>query len=169
MKPGCVRENELAELLHRGHWPQACSAELKAHVAECRSCSELVLVAGFFQAARKEAASERPPSSASALWWRAQLRRRYQAVERVSKPILGAQLFALAVVLSLGGGAAVWAATRGASFVAWLQEIPHDLNLSAFLPDPLVSSSGSYWWIVPVLATLALISGVVVYIASEKE
>ena len=51
----CPREKEVADLLHRGHWPQACPADLRAHVDACRSCSELVLVTQAFQSARANA------------------------------------------------------------------------------------------------------------------
>ena len=165
----CEREQELAELLHHGHWPQACNPDLHAHVAQCRSCSELVLIAQSFQVMRKHALVASPAASSGALWWRAQLRRRNQAVERISKPIAGAQLFAFTVVLFLAVAATMWAATHGANTVAWLQNIARALKISAFLPEPFPESVGSFWWIVPVLATLALISGIVVYLASEKE
>lgn len=169
MHPGCEREKELAELLHRGHWPQACSADLRVHVAQCRSCSDLVVIAESFQAMRKQASSAPPTVSAGALWWRAQLRRRNQAVERIARPIAGASVFALAVALCLAVAAMIWVASHGASAVAWLKEMPRAFHLSAVLPDPLAQSVGSVWWVVPLLATLALISGVVVYFASERE
>ena len=41
---GCSREPELGEALNRGHWPQACSDELRSHVAGCQSCRELAAV-----------------------------------------------------------------------------------------------------------------------------
>lgn len=169
MPVGCIRERELAELLHRGHWPQACSAEFRAHVAQCRSCSDLALVAESFQAMRRQAASGSPTMFSGALWWRAQLRRRNQAVERIAKPIVGAHLFAFAVVLCLAVGAVIWAIGHGVNLAAWLNEIPRSLHFSALRPDPLAQSVGSLWWVVPLLATLALISGVVVYFGSEKE
>jgi hypothetical protein len=37
------------------------------------------------------------------------------------------------------------------------------------LPSSLAQNDGSLWILVPVLATIALLSGVVVYLASEKQ
>ena len=45
----CSREREITEALRNGHWPEACDAELRAHVNACRSCSDFVLVTHTFQ------------------------------------------------------------------------------------------------------------------------
>src|ERR1035438_4613488 len=82
----CPREKEVKELVERGHWPQACAPELRAHVNDCRSCGELVLVTSAFQKARIEAAGAAKLGSPGVLWWRAQLRRRNEAVERIGRP-----------------------------------------------------------------------------------
>src|SRR4051794_13273820 len=44
----CPREPEVTELLGRGHWPQASTDELRAHVAGCRACRQLVVVREAF-------------------------------------------------------------------------------------------------------------------------
>jgi hypothetical protein len=159
----CAREKEVAEFLHRGHWPQACTPELRDHVAACRQCSDLVLVTQTFQSAR---ASTTPPrlESPGALWWRAQLRRRNSALERINRPILGAQIFALAVALVLGVGMLGWESRHGMKLAALL----HDLHLSALLPTSL-TIEGNLWLILPLAATLALVSGVILYLATEKQ
>ena len=56
MRLGCVREPEITALLDRGHWPEACTEELRAHVSGCRSCRELVLVKQAFGSERIMAA-----------------------------------------------------------------------------------------------------------------
>jgi len=108
----CSREKEVAELLERGGWPQACAPDLRAHVSGCRSCGDLVLVTETFQRARAGAAGAARLASPEAIWWRAQLRRRNAAVERVGKPILGAQIFALAINLP-GRRGRGWAGSHG--------------------------------------------------------
>ncbi|MGA2650681.1 MAG: hypothetical protein ABSF28_09165 [Terracidiphilus sp.] len=95
----CVHEKELTGLLALGHYPHACPPELRDHVSACRSCSELALVTRAFQTARAQTAAAANLASPGLLWWRAQLRRRNEAVERVGKPILGANIFALSVML----------------------------------------------------------------------
>src|ERR1039457_6600114 len=120
----CPREKEVKELLERGQWPQACAPELRAHVSSCRSCGELVLVTSAFQKARIEAAGAAKLGSPGVLWWRAQLRRRNEAVERIGRPILGAQIFALAVNLVLAVVFVVWQAGLGFGGVSRLGHVP---------------------------------------------
>ena len=98
----CAREREVTELLDRGYWPEACPADLRGHVEACRVCSDLVLVSQAFQAAHKQSPALPHLESAGALWWRAQLRRRNAAIEKVGGRFLGAQIFAL--VISVVGG-----------------------------------------------------------------
>ena len=92
----CTREREVNEMLHRGHWPEACASELREHVDGCRTCSDLVLVTKTFQAARAHSAAMARPESAGALWWRAQLRRRNAKFLTIAMALLlsAAALFA---------------------------------------------------------------------------
>jgi hypothetical protein len=164
----CAREKEVVGMVRRGQWPQACPTELRAHVAACRSCGELVLVTQAFQSARMQTALPRL-ESAGALWWRAQLRRRSEAIERIGRPILGAQIFALAVALVLGVGLIGWALRQGFSLAAWIAELPRALHLDALLPASFPTLEGNLWLLVPLLATIALVSGVIVYLTTEKQ
>ncbi|MGA8090777.1 MAG: hypothetical protein WCA10_26115 [Terracidiphilus sp.] len=161
----CTREREVTELLHQGYWPEACPEELRAHVETCRSCSDLVLVSQAMQASRRQTLDIPRLESPGALWWRAQLRRRNAAIERVGRPILGAQIFALTLLIVVGAGGLVW---KGNLLRAWLENLPQALHLEALVPAAL-SQSGGLGWIVPALATVALLSGVVVYLATEKQ
>jgi hypothetical protein len=165
----CSREKEVTELLKRGHWPQACSPELRAHVAGCRACGDLALLTATFQAARAESASVAPLQSPGLLWWRAQLRRRNTAIERMARPLLGAQIFAFAVTLLAGAAFFVVRAQRGFHLLSWLEELPRTLHLEALLPAALPHFEDGIWLLVPALATLALLGGVAVYLSSEKQ
>jgi hypothetical protein len=162
----CWREREVTELMHRGYWPDACPAELKAHIDACRICSEIVLVTRTMQAARMQSMELPRLEPAGATWWRAQLRRRNAAIEKVTRPILGAQIFALAVALVVAVGVVFWQADN---WRTWFSELPHALHLEALIPATRTSSSETLWIVVPVLATIGLLSGVVVYLASEKQ
>jgi hypothetical protein len=164
----CNREREVTDLLHRGHWPQACPAELRAHVDTCRSCSDLVLVSQAFQQARSQSVAQPRLESPGALWWRAQLRRRNSAIERVARPIFGAQIFALAVSLVFAAGLLAWQVRRGFNAIAWIQDLPRALHLDALLPAAMPKFDGSLLLLAPILATLALLGGFAIYIASEK-
>jgi hypothetical protein len=164
----CKREKEVSELLARGHWPDACSGELRAHVAACRSCQDLILVKQAFRADRLVAAGSARLESPGALWWRAQLRRRNAAIERISRPVLGAQIFAVAVSLMAAIIYMASLAKRGLGWLEWLGQIPRALRLEVLLPEALQKYPGETWLVLSAVAMLAVMGGVIVYLASEK-
>jgi hypothetical protein len=167
----CPHEKEVRELIASGQWPAACPLELRAHAAACRACGELVLISVAFREARAESLVAARPVPPALLIWRAQLRRRNAAVERIGRPLLGAQIFALAMILAAAVGFAGFEAHRGVTWLTW-----------SFWRDGLFSaasqwnhlSSGSLaglGWLLPitVLATLAMLGGAVVFLATEKQ
>jgi hypothetical protein len=169
----CPREKEVKELVELGQWPVAVATaqELRAHVDGCRSCREFVLVTTAFQKARAETASAAKLGSPGVLWWRAQLRRRNAAVDRIGRPILGAQIFALAVYAVLAIAFVVWQARSGFGWLTRLEGLP---QATAVHLDSLWTSavSGPIWTplvMISAVATLALLGGVVVYLSSEKQ
>ena len=95
----CTCEKEIRELVENGQWPLASPPELRDHAAACRTCADLVLVAGAFQRTRATTIAAARPATPGAIWWRAQLRSRQQAFERIQRPLIGAQVFALVAVL----------------------------------------------------------------------
>lgn len=161
----CGREKELTELLDQGYWPEVASDDLRAHVNGCLPCQSLILVKQAFSAERAHAAAAARLEPPGVLWWRAQLRRRQAAIETIARPILGAQIFALAIALA---AAAIYLASQGGKEFAWLQQLPRALHLEALLPDSLAKYQGETWLVVSLVALLALMSGVVVYFASDK-
>ena len=166
----CSYENELTQALKSGHWPEGCGAELRAHVEACGSCSDLVLVTRTLQGARSESERAAVLGSPSLLWWRAQLRRRNAATERVSRPITIAQIFALFVY---GFVAVIFVASQyrhGLHWATWWPELVPARTFHSLLSQP--AGSGQVDWNLLLLisgaAVLALLSGLVVYLASEK-
>jgi hypothetical protein len=167
MLNGCPREKEVKELVERGQWPVATSPEIESHLRECRSCADLAVVTDAFQRARANAAGPRNVGAPGPLWWRAQLRRREAAMERIGRPILGAQLFALAVNLAVAAGFVAWEATHGVDWLSWFGS----RGVEAGGIGALVAAAFSGWGLlvtVPVLATVALLGGAAVYLAAEK-
>jgi hypothetical protein len=167
----CQHEKELSALLALGHYPHACPLELSTHVNTCRSCAELVLVTRAFQTARAQTAASANLASPGLLWWRAQLRRRNAAVERVGKPILGANIFALSITLLFAIGFLTTQATSGIRWLSWIRQLPQasEFHLESLWPSTLLSSGWGLPLLIPVCATLALLGGVVVYLALKKQ
>jgi hypothetical protein len=172
----CPHEKEVRELVARGQWPIAAEPELRDHVAGCRSCRDLVLLATAFQKARNEtlATVKLPPPEI--LLWRAQLRRRNAVVEQLARPLLGAQIFALAITLIVGLGFTAVEAYHGVDWLTssywseWIAQLPQPASLhwdslrSWMLTDP------TWGWavLVPAAATLALAGGVIFYLATDR-
>jgi hypothetical protein len=169
----CSRQPEIQELLVNGHWPHACPPELRAHLADCRSCSELLMVTQAFQQSRTTAAAQVKLPPPGAIWWRAQLRRRNAAVERVGKPILGAYVFALSMTILVALAFVISQARHGLRWLDWIDWLGQSgsatLHVDSLSPSTWLSSSGALMVLIPIFAMLALLGAVAVYLAAEKQ
>ena len=145
-----------------GHWPAAASAEVRAHVAGCRRCSDLVLVDTAIRAAKQQAVARAQPEPASLIWWRAQLRKRQQAMVRVSKPIWRAQMFAVVVSGGAALAAGVWQAIHGAGFRTLFQGAQAGA-------EARVSDSWGVLLTVLAVGVVAMLGAVAVYLTLERE
>jgi hypothetical protein len=160
----CSHHEDVRAVLMQGHWPEACSAELREHVAACRDCGEMVLVTAAMRKAREVSASRARLEPAGLIWWRAQLRKRQAAMESVRRPIWGAQIFAIAMSLSVALGVVGWAAREGAGWRGWIaamSRIGSSLNSlrESLSLLPLAAS----------VAMLVFLGGVVVWLTVERE
>jgi hypothetical protein len=166
----CTRQPEVQELLTSGHWPHACPADLRSHLAGCRWCADLILVTHAFQQSRAAAAAQAQLPAPGAIWWRAQVRRRNAAVERVGKPILGAYVFALSMTVLVAVVFAISQARHGIRWLDWLGQSQDSTTHFQWLNSFTLSSSGwSLAVLIPVLATLALLGAVAVYLTAERQ
>ena len=167
----CSREKEVSALVLRGQWPEACAAELREHVAGCRACGDLVLVMQAFQSARGTAADAAAPGPAGVLWWRAQLRRRNEAVEKISKPIVGAQVFALSVTVAIAAIFAISQARQWLRLLEWFRQVGQSRTFH--LADLWSSAVAMPQWALPLLvcgvAAVALFGGAVVYFDRQRQ
>ncbi|HEY1677023.1 MAG TPA: hypothetical protein VGG04_04905 [Candidatus Sulfotelmatobacter sp.] len=164
----CAYEKEVGQALKDGHWPEGCAPELRVHVGACASCSDFVLVTRSFQHAKRESLQESPAGSPGLLWWRAQLRRRNAAAERVSRPITIAGTFAWIMVLLMAVVFAVSQYNHGLHWAVWwagLEPARFFLFLSG---DSARQDTNLLLLIIPGLGVLALLSGLAAYLASEK-
>ena len=158
---GCARTAEVREMLRLGHWPQAAGAELAEHVSGCRRCSEILLVTQAFGAARASAMNEARVEPPALVWWRAQLRRKHEVVQRVERPVRAQMLVVLAVVcvglglaFRLSGGANAWRTWMSAGAEAVVRSGVGSLGLG------LVVASA---------VALATMAGLAVYLTVERK
>lgn len=110
----CDREDDVLDLVAIGQWPPKDDADLAAHVARCRSCSELVAASGAIVALRE--GTDHPVPDASVVWQRAQMRAREDAARRAVLPLNFAAGCAAA---ALGGLALAWSALGSAWITSW--------------------------------------------------
>jgi predicted anti-sigma-YlaC factor YlaD len=167
---GCPREREVRELIARGQWPLTAetSPELHAHAAACRSCGDLVRVAEAFRAARSASISSARLVPPGVLWWRAQLRRRNAAMERVTHTLFGAQVFALAATLFAGLIFVVFEAVTSDAWRLGLLQLPQ--NAARDWNDLVASATANPAWTWMMIGpALALLGGVAVYLSLEKQ
>ena len=155
MSLNCGREKDVAAMLEAGHWPAACDAELREHVAGCARCGDLVLVASTMQQARIAAMGEARLQASGVIWWRAQLRRRQAAMEAIARPVRGAQWFAWLVGLAVLVGFVVVELRQGG-----VAKVEASLGGAGFL-------SGDVSLMVAGLVVLALLGGVAAWLAMD--
>ena len=171
----CPQEQEIRRLLQLGHWPQSATPELRTHADECRTCKDLVLLTQAFRSARSVSARAAHLPPPGLLWWRAQLRRRNAAVEKIQRPLLGAQIFALAIAICIAIGFAVYQAKHDPHWLSsageWLTSVSRSptFHLEVLWSFAANKPSVSLVYLIPCVAVLALLSGVVLYLASEKQ
>ena len=95
----CPREAEILRAIEARHWPDRCDDELRAHAAACADCADLIDVATALTDDRETAmhAAHVPPSGA--VWWRAQMRARQEAMRAARRIISVVQAAAVLVAL----------------------------------------------------------------------
>jgi hypothetical protein len=167
MKP-CPLETQIQAIVRSGHWPQACDPELRKHIETCRTCGEQLLLRHAFHTVRAQTMQAARVDHPDLLWWRAQLRRRNDALQRVSKPITTAQIFALCI--SLLAAAALLRSQLGKEF-NWSSWLPESSNPSHFDALSFFTSVKADWGLLLLLTglgTVLLLSAVVVYLASDR-
>jgi hypothetical protein len=158
---GCARTAEVHELLRLGHWPQAAGTELAEHVRECRRCGEMVLLTQALCGAKARSLSDARVEPPALVWWRAQLRRKHEAVQRVERPMRAQMLVVLAAVcvglglaFQLSGGATAWRLWMSAGAEAVVRSGVGSLGAA-----PVVASA----------VALAMMAGLAVYLTVERK
>jgi len=104
MKPvECEFEAEVLAATLQSRWPERVDADLRAHVASCTICSDVVSIAGAVDDAREEMRAGAVVPDSGRVWWLAQLRARREAAEAAGRPIAAVQVIAFACAVGLLG------------------------------------------------------------------
>ncbi|PYP91584.1 MAG: hypothetical protein DMG65_07035 [Candidatus Angelobacter sp. Gp1-AA117] len=156
MKYLCPQEERVSAAIQAGQWPDACDPDLRAHAEGCRVCSDVVLVATALRRSYNSMLQAAQPASPGLLWWRAQIRQKNAALERVMQPVVVAEKVAAMIILLAVVALLVW---RRADLSGWLSSVWGPLSSMALLPGFLIGTA----------ATLAIFGGVAVYLLKAKE
>ena len=105
---GCCREQEVLDALITERWPDRADAELRAHAAGCGICRDLIASVGPILNDRIDLSNEGHLPSSGAMWWRAQMRARQEAVREASRPVTIAHIVGFACVIAIAGIAVAW-------------------------------------------------------------
>lgn len=99
----CEFESEVLAATLQSRWPDRVDADLRAHVAACTICSDVVAIAGAMDDAREEMRSCATVPDSGRVWWQAQLRARREAAKAAGRPITAVQVIAFACAVGLLG------------------------------------------------------------------
>ena len=160
----CSREQDVLDALSARRWPERCDADLRAHVAACAICTDLVDVATALlddhEASWRDA--RMPPSGV--VWWRAQLRAREDAARAAARP--------LGFIQGVAASVAVWlvvALVRAvppasvSTWRAWVTELIPDIT--SRMPDVSSVTGAVPLGILLLLAAWLLLAPVAIYFA----
>ena len=160
MKPvECEFESEALAAVIQSRWPERVDARLRAHVAACAICSDVVTVAGAIDCAREEIRSCAVIPDSGRVWWQAQMRARREAVKAGGRPITVAQVLAFACAVGLLG------ACFGATSMWFQSALARTLGL---LPSAtaLIAEHGA---LVLAMAALVLLVPTAVYLVMLRD
>ncbi len=97
----CDQEPRVLEAVRSGRGASEWEEPLRVHVAACRICSDVVLVAQFLLQENECADAEAALPDAGLVWWKAQLLERRAAAERAVRPIAVTEKLAGAGIVAL--------------------------------------------------------------------
>ena len=162
----CPREQDVLDALAAGRWPARCEDELRAHVAECGVCADVIEVVKPMREAHDELWPTIQIPPAGTVWWRAQLRARQEAARNASRPITVAQVLAgVAAVVALVG--VFYAAAPWLSDFNFTAPVLPSLELGS-LELPTLAELGLWGWVAIIaFLTWAVISPLVIYLAED--
>lgn len=98
--PECPREQEVINAIVTARWPDRCDESLSQHAGECEVCKELVEIASVLRVDRDGRDAEMSLPSAGQVWWRAAIRARLEASQRVARPL--SWVFGISVACAVG-------------------------------------------------------------------
>ena len=158
----------MLDALSARRWPERCDADLRAHVASCAICADLVDVATALLDDHEVAWGDAHVPPSGVVWWRAQLRARDEAARAAARP--------LAFIQGVAASVAVWlvvALVRAvppaylSTWRAWVAGLVPDITVR--MPDMASVTGAVPLSILVLLAAWLLLAPVAIYFAVVDE
>ena len=164
----CEFESEVLSTALQGRWPDRVDSELRAHVASCVICSDIVAVASALDEAREDMHACAVVPDSGRVWWLAQLRARREAAETAGRPITAAQVIALAAAMGLLGACFGATSRWFQASLGWFGSSLAGLKTPALLPTvlSLVAEHGA---LVLAMAAVVLLVPAAVYFTMLRD
>jgi hypothetical protein len=171
----CEREDDVLAAVGTGRWPARVDEELRAHVAGCAVCKDVVAVTTAFredldtsEGGAASAAAPRLPD-ATRVWLRSQIRARAEDTRLAERPISVAQAVAFAAVVgvlgALFGAASPWLQ----SGFRWAMASLAHLDPRAFLmSDSVVAMVTDHVAIAVTAGVCVMLAPVAIYFALRE-
>jgi hypothetical protein len=169
MKPvECEFESEVLAATLQSRWPERVDANLRAHVATCAICSDVVAIAASMDDAREEMRAGATVPDSGRVWWLAQLRARREAAETAGRPITAVQVMAFACAAGLLGACFGATSTWFQAALGWIASNVAAFDAKALLPSAAALVAGHGVLVIAVGAVVFLVP-TAVYLALEKD
>ena len=163
MKPvDCEFESDVLAAALQSRWPERVDADLRAHVARCTICSDVVAIASALDDAREEMRASAVVPDSGRVWWLAQLRARREAAEAAGRPITAVQVIAFACAVGLLGACFGATSTWFQAALGWMA------SSVAALPSAAALVAGHGTLVLGVAAVLFVVP-TAVYLAMGKD
>lgn len=169
MKPvECEFESEALAAALECRWPERVDAPLRAHVAACAICSDVVAVARAVDDTREEMRARAVVPDSGRVWWLAQLRARREAAEAAGRPITAAQVIAFACAAGLLGACFGATSTWFQSALGRMASRVTAFDVRAFLPSA-ISLLAQHGALLLATAAVLLLVPTAVYLALGRD
>lgn len=164
----CGSEADVLQAVVDGHWPDQCDRGLRAHVAGCAVCRDLVTVAPLIDADRLALERVASVPAAGTVWYRAQLRMRADAQQQAVRPVHLTAALAAACTFGLLAGALTLGREWVRGMLAQLADVPVRVQWPALDGVAMVGRVIEHGLLLGVVAMLILATAVALLAASRE-
>jgi hypothetical protein len=165
----CACEEDVLAAIGTGRWPDRVDADLRAHVADCAVCRDIVTVAVAFESAPALRTDLPRVPDSGVIWLRAQLRARAEAARAAARPITVVQALSFASIVGLFGvllgASSAWLQTG----VQWLAGMARALDPRALsVPAPVLAALTDHATLIGMVGLVLLLMPLAVYFAMKE-